>query len=124
MRSRYRCSDPHDAVDVPYLLTTYEAAKILRVHRNTIDNERKARRIACVRIGKRVFFTWKQLADYINNQQHGGCICSTKQSGNMRGFVSSNDRIQPTTISTGNQSDRELNAKARAQAILTRRNEN
>jgi excisionase family DNA binding protein len=50
------------------LLTTPEAARLLRVHRNTLDREREAGRVKYVRIGRRVFFTEDHLSDYLNNQ--------------------------------------------------------
>ena len=53
---------------LPPLLTTPEAARLLRVHRNTLDREREAGRVRCVRIGRRVFFTEGQLRDYLDRQ--------------------------------------------------------
>jgi excisionase family DNA binding protein len=50
-------------------MTTSEVARVLRVHRNTVDRERQAGRLACVRIGRRVFHTEEQVKVYVNGQQ-------------------------------------------------------
>lgn len=57
-----------DVPRVPRLLTTPEAARLLRVHRNTLDREREAGKVRCVRIGRRVFFTEEHLRDYLDDQ--------------------------------------------------------
>lgn len=56
---------PAGGLGVPALLTTGEVAQLLRVHRNTVDREREAGRLACVRIGRRVFYTAKMLREYL-----------------------------------------------------------
>ncbi len=50
-------------------MTTSEVATALRVHRNTVDRERSAGRLACVRIGKRVLFTSRSVRQYIDQQE-------------------------------------------------------
>ncbi|PCI11367.1 hypothetical protein COB72_01145 [bacterium] len=67
--SRYRRGDADDPFAVPHLLTTQEVAALLRVHRNTVDSQRKAGQLACTRIGNRVLFTEGQVMDYIQRQQ-------------------------------------------------------
>lgn len=49
-------------------MTTAEVAVLLRVHRNTVDSERRAGRLGCLRIGNRVLFTEGQIRDYIERQ--------------------------------------------------------
>jgi len=66
-RARHKAQD-----SIPRLLTTQEVATLLRVHRNTVDSERKAGKLTCTRIGNRVLFTEGQVMDYIYNQQQGG----------------------------------------------------
>ncbi len=51
-------------------MTTREVADLLRVHRNTIDNERRAGRFGHVRIGTRVLFTTHHIEDYIRLREH------------------------------------------------------
>jgi excisionase family DNA binding protein len=53
----------------PNLLNTSEVARLLRVHRHTVDRERIAGRLACVRIGTRVLFTEAQVRDYVRSRQ-------------------------------------------------------
>lgn len=50
-------------------MTTAEVARVLRVHRNTVDRERQDGRLACVRIGRRVFHTAEQVNKFIQEQQ-------------------------------------------------------
>ena len=50
------------------LLTTSQVAPILGVHRNTVDNERKAGRLCYVKIGTCVRFTMEQVEEYIKSQ--------------------------------------------------------
>ena len=67
--TRYRCGEADDPFAVSRLLTTQEVATHLRVHRNTVDAQRKAGRLAYTRIGNRVLFTEGQVMDYIQRQQ-------------------------------------------------------
>lgn len=55
------------------LLTMSEAARRLRVHRDTLDRERLAGRLGYVSIRGRVFVTADQLDDYINKQRREPC---------------------------------------------------
>ncbi len=56
----------------PELLTITEAARLLRVHRDTLGRERLAGRLGYVSIRGRVFVTADQLNDYINKQRSDG----------------------------------------------------
>ena len=53
----------------PQLLTADEAARRLRVSRRTLERERNAGRLGCVRIRRRVFYTPTQLAGYMRGQE-------------------------------------------------------
>ena len=53
---------------------TPEVAAMLRVHPNTVDSERKAGRLRCIRIGRRVLFTEGQIMEYIKQLEEGGKI--------------------------------------------------
>ena len=46
--------------------TKEELAKFLSVSPDTLDNERKRGRIQCAKVGRRIIFTAKQIADYLD----------------------------------------------------------
>jgi len=54
---------------VPRLYTTAEVAAMLRVHRNTVDKERKRGRLVWTPVGTCVRFTAEQVRAYINDQE-------------------------------------------------------
>ncbi|MCB9839000.1 MAG: helix-turn-helix domain-containing protein [Phycisphaeraceae bacterium] len=113
-----------DRHGVPELLTTAEVAALLRVHRNTLDSERDAGRLACTRIGSRVFYTPAQVRAYLNQQQGDRAEgCSTNRSGSTRVTGSSCGPTPPTTPSIGEAREIAVSgARARARAISKRPN--
>jgi excisionase family DNA binding protein len=51
------------------LLTTAEAAKMLRISETALNNLRYDGKIPFVRVGKKVFFTREQLESFVSDQQ-------------------------------------------------------
>jgi hypothetical protein len=56
------------SVQLPILLTEKEAATLLRVKAPTVRAERIRGNISYTRIGHRIFYTLKQLAEYLDRQ--------------------------------------------------------
>lgn len=104
-------------------MTTQQVADLLKVHRNTIDNERVAGRLQCFRIGACVRFMPRHINEYIAHQQQRKTpSCSTNPFLNMEISNSSNAQIHPESTSRGRGRDADAsNAEARAQAILRKR---
>ncbi len=109
---------------VPELLTLNEAARILRVHRNTLNNERSAGRLRVTRIGRRVLVSSQQLAEYIDQQQTASeepCQTTASLNTAATGLLSAGMPI--TSTSTGADRGRDkCDAVARAQAMLYKPN--
>ncbi|MFN0012137.1 MAG: helix-turn-helix domain-containing protein [Phycisphaerales bacterium] len=108
-------SDPERARHaLPRLLTLTEAARLLRVHRNTVDRERKAGRLAAVRVGRRVLVRADQLQRYV---EEGTEQWSEFSSTKLTGW--SGERTHRHGTSTGADRARDGScAAARAQATL------
>jgi excisionase family DNA binding protein len=51
---------------LPDLLTLDEVARMLRIHRNTVNRERREGRLGCVRIGRRVLVSTEQLRAFLH----------------------------------------------------------
>jgi excisionase family DNA binding protein len=110
-----RCSE-RGPDGMPQLLTLAEAVRILRVHRNTVNQERAAGRLKFIRVGRRVLIDLEDLKAYLQQPTRGdgtfrnaGCL-STETTG------SSDGPIRP--ISTSTAADRERDASdARARAL-------
>lgn len=64
----------------PQLMTADEAAMRLRVSRRTLERERDAGRLGCVRIRKRVFYTPAQLAAYARRQEERNMNIERKEN--------------------------------------------
>ena len=54
------------------LLTRHEAAQVLNISVDTLDVLRNARKIRCVRIGARVYFSPDELKAFITKE---GALC-------------------------------------------------
>lgn len=103
------------------LLTLNEAAQLLRVHRSTLDRERRAGRLACVRIGRRVLFSPDQVRRYLQQQEQTEQECQIVESLSMQGTGSSGNPIHPTSTSSGAARARDaFSAGARVRTILTK----
>ncbi|MCA9280822.1 MAG: helix-turn-helix domain-containing protein [Phycisphaeraceae bacterium] len=105
--------------------TVKEVAALLRVHPSTIDRERRDGRLACLRIGRRVFVTPGQLDDYIEARKEEAC--RQRETSRLRGSLNipgtgwSGDPTRPTTTSTGADPALAASAaRARIQEILNR----
>ncbi|MCA9304969.1 MAG: helix-turn-helix domain-containing protein [Phycisphaerales bacterium] len=102
-------------------MTVKEAARLLRVHPSTLDRERLAGRMPCVRIGRRVLFTPEQLNDYINKRKTGRCD-QDHGSLNTKGVGSSSGATLATSTFTGADPAHAASAaRAHSQAILKSR---
>lgn len=104
--------------EMPVLLTLDEVAQILRVHRNTVNHERRAGRLRVVRVGRRVLVDPTDLQNYINKQREATCPTPT-DSMNTEATTSSAAPTHQTSIYIGAERERvRSNAEARARAIF------
>ena len=98
-------------VDMPQLLTIAEAARLLRVHRNTVDRELRAGRLGCVRID--------QLRQFVDSRSGDRGECGESLSTENTGW--SNEQTRHSGMSTGADRDRDRYAAvARARNALKR----
>ncbi|MCC6970564.1 MAG: helix-turn-helix domain-containing protein [Phycisphaerales bacterium] len=105
----------------PRLLTLTEAARLLRVHPNTLKAQRRLGRLAVVRIGRRVLIDPSDLNSYIDSQREAPCVRTDSLNTGATG--SCNDPTPPISPSTGADRGHDASsAAARARAILTRLN--
>ncbi|MBS0196260.1 MAG: helix-turn-helix domain-containing protein [Planctomycetes bacterium] len=106
-------------VEMPQLLTIAEAARVLRVHRNTVDRELRAGRLGCVRIGRRVLVRIDQLRQFVDSRSGDRGECGESLSTENTGW--SNEQTRPSGMSTGADRDRDrYAAAARARKALKR----
>lgn len=107
-------------VALPHLLTIADAARLLRVHRSTVDRELRAKRLACVRIGRRVLIRPDQLDRYINDrsERHEACheFLNTRDTG-----LYAEKTLRPGTFTGADRARDAYNAVQQAQRILRRR---
>lgn len=109
-------------VDVPALLTLDETAKILRVHRNTVNHERRAGRLPVVRVGRRVLIDPADLEHYIKQRREA--ICPNPNTTDCMSIAATTSSAVPThQTSTYIGADRARagsDAEARARAIFNK----
>ncbi len=106
---------------MPALLTLDEAARILRVHRNTVNHERRTGRLLVVRVGRRVLIDPTDLRHYIMQRREVPPCTTTIDSMNTAPTGSRLGLIEKVSTSPGFDRVRDRsNAAALAQAILNK----
>ncbi|HAI14178.1 MAG TPA: hypothetical protein DCM28_20905 [Phycisphaerales bacterium] len=109
----------NDTEQLPVSYTPDEAARILRVSRNTVDALRARGELGYWRVGRRVFITIEQLKAFIKNQSEGTCSNDTSDSLNTRIIGSARDRAVTNSTSRSMTADDVISvARHRARQIL------
>jgi excisionase family DNA binding protein len=107
---------------VPELLSVTQVARLLKVHRSTVDLERKNGRLAFVRIGRRVLVSVEALTRYIAQHQQQVDPCSGATASTNTAATGWSAAPTPTSSpSPGGPPSREQDASsasARAREML------
>ncbi|MFN0011723.1 MAG: helix-turn-helix domain-containing protein [Phycisphaerales bacterium] len=109
---------------LPRLLTLTEVARVLRVHRNTVERERKEGRLQSVRVGRRVLVPLEALERYLDQPVDGENRCERIDYSSTEAAGSSAATMPAISTSVGvGRAHAASGAVLRARAILRKRND-
>lgn len=82
-------------LELPDLLSVRQAAEILHVKPCTVRNERLRGKLGFVKIGMRIFYTRRNIVDYLERQQVTPCAENQTEPDSVSSGTIGSARIQP-----------------------------